>query len=419
MKDGTVVALEAGQEPDRIDLKEPLAALKQALDLKEAFEQDTEVRIYLGIPKLKMGRSNVGTNDAPDPPRYLGTSLEMPDESHGGNDQEIGLRGLNVRLLLSTQDLSGHDLLPIAQIQRTGSGEATPVVDADYIPPLLAVDAWPPLSQHVVRGIYDLIGKRVEVLSQEIINRGISLASQDPGDLERVLMLTKLNEAYAVLSCMTFAYGVHPFVVYTELCRIVGMLSVFGKERRVPEVPRYDHDDLATIFHWVKLRIEALLLAVRQYEYEQRYFEGAGKGMQVTLESKWLNPDWNWYVGVQPGNITEKDCRVLLSAGQLDWKMGSSAQVDLIFKHGAQGVQLAPLAQAPRALPSGGGWIYYEVTRGNAAWQDVQATQTLAVRFKEALISNLDSLQGERGLVVSAGSKRAVLQLALFAVPMR
>jgi predicted component of type VI protein secretion system len=98
--------------------------------------------------------------------------------------------------------------------------------------------------------------------------------------------------------------------------------------------------------------------------------------------------------------------------------MGSSAQVDLIFKHGAQGVQLAPLAQAPRALPSGGGWIYYEVTRGNAAWQDVQVTQTLAVRFKEALISNLDSLQGERKLVVSAGGKRAVLQLALFAVPM-
>ena len=215
----------------------------------------------------------------------------------------------------------------------------------------------------------------------------------------------------------SFAGGVHPFAAYTELCRIVGMLSIFGPDRRVADIPPYDHDDLARIFKWVKRQIEDLIHAVRDFEYEQRFFVGAGNGMQVTLEPKWLHSGWDWYVGVNRGTISEKECRELLSAGNLDWKMGSSGQVDLLFKNRAPGLQLVLLNQAPRALPSGGGWVYYEVSRQNAAWRDVQATQSLAMRFKQELIGNLDSLQGQRTLGVSAHGKQSELQFALFAVP--
>jgi hypothetical protein len=52
-----------------------------------------------------------------------------------------------------------------------------------------------------------------------------------------------------------------------------------------------------------------------------------------------------------------------------------------------------------------------------AAWNDVQKTQTLAMRLQEKLIQNLDTLQGQRKLVVAAGGKRAALEFALFAVP--
>jgi len=417
MKDGTLVSLDLGQEPDRVDLEQDIAGLKGAMvELNEAFESEALVRVYLAIPKVRMGRPNVDSRPSGDH-RYVAANLSMPDESLGGNDQEIEYRTLNVRLLLSTQDLSGYDLLPIAQIKRTGEEQAVPQLDTDYIPPVLATDAWPPLGRDIVRAIYDIIGQKIEVLRQQVINRSITLASQESGDLERVLMLTQLNEAYATLACLTFATGVHPLTAYTELCRIVGMLSIFSKERRPPDVPAYDHDDLARIFQWAKRKIEELIYAVRDYEYEQRFFVGAGSGMQVTLEPKWLHADWEWYVGVHRGNIVEAECRELLSPGYLDWKMGSSGQVDLLFKNRAPGVQLTPLAQAPRALPAGRDWLYFEVSRESAAFRDVQATQTLAMRFKEELISNLASLQGERKLAVSARGKHAELQFALFAVP--
>jgi type VI secretion system protein ImpJ len=403
MKDGTLVVLDAGQEPDRVDLK-------------GAFTGQTEVRVYLAIPKLTLGRGNVGAAGADENPRYLETELPVPDESRGGNEQALQFRDHNVRLLLSTDDLAGYEVLPIAQVKRASEGEATPLRDDDYFPPMLTTASWPPLGLGVVRAIYDIIGQKMEILSERIVQRGVTLASQEPGDLEDLMMLMVLNESYATLSCLAFA-AVHPFQAYTELCRVVGQLSIFDELRRTPDVPRYDHDDLARIFKWIRIEIERLIGSRRKLEYEQRFFHGADRGMQVTIDPKWLHSGWKWFVGVNGQGVSEAEIRELLRPGNLDWKMGSAQQVDLIFKHGIPGVTLVDLPQPPRALPSRQGWTYYEVRRENAAWNDVLATQTLALRFTEELISNLDTLQGQRKLEVAAKGKRTVLEIALFAVP--
>ncbi len=420
MRDGTLVSVRPGDEPDRVDLKssmEETESMFLKVDMKEAFDHDPVVRVFLAVPKLKLGSANVGVAGDGATSRYFPQPRELADESAGGNDQQIQLRKLNVRLMLSTQDVSGYELLPIAQIKRAGGGEALPVLDEQYFPPLLAVDCWPPLGRDIVRAIYDLIGQRIEVRSEQIINRGISMVSDDARDLERLFMLKELNAAYATLSVMAFARGVHPFAAYVELCRILGQLSIFGRSRRVPDVPRYDHDDLARIFYYIKQQIELLLDAIPDYEFEQRPFIGEGLGMRVQLEPRWFSSGWDWYVGVSHGTLSDKDCSTLL--GELAWKLGSTRQVDLLFAHRREGLHLTPLEQVPRALPTNRAWMYFGVSRQNAAWKDVLATQTLAMRLQEHLIVNRDALQGERTLLVSARGKPVELQFSLFAVPNR
>ena len=418
-KDGTVLSIEIGQEPDRVDLKQAFdkPGAPETIDLKQAFETEKSVRVYLAIPKLKMGSVNVAQGNEVGSHRFCEEVLSFQDESRGGNDQDIPFRVPSVKLLLSTQDLAGYELLPIAQIERSGEGEASPRIDPNYFPPLLAIDAWSPLSRDIVRAIYDIVGQKLEVLGEQVLNRGITLDTQEPGDLDRVMMLSQLNSGYSTLGVLAFAQGVHPFQAYTELCRLLGMLSIFGPTRRAVDVPPYDHDDLARIFQWVKQEIELRLNAVREFQYEQRFFIGSGLGMQVSLEAKWFNADWNWFVGVSCDELSSKECRELLSAGHLDWKLGSSRQVEILFRHGAEGLRLLPLEQAPRALPTSKNCVFYEVSRGNAAWKDVQETQTLAMRLKDSLILNRDSLQGERTLQVMYTQKKANLQFALFAVP--
>jgi type VI secretion system protein ImpJ len=417
MRDGTLIDLEGGQTPDRLDIGEAISpAASVALD--EAFEKAATIKVYVGVPRAVLGRANVGTAEEPGEARHVDVTSTVHDESWGGESEDIQFRRLNVKLLLSTQDLSGYELLPLAQIKRAGQGEAAPQLDDSYIPPVLNLDAWPGLGRDMVRAIYDVIGRKSEVLSRQIASRGIGLESHEPGDADRILMLSTLNSAYTTLGFLAFAQGVHPREAYCELCRIVGQLSIFGPDRRAAGVLPYNHDDLHRIFLDLRLRIEGLLNAVRDYEYEQRSFIGVGLGMQVTLEPRWFNSDWQWYIGVNKGDLSQRECLDLLT--QLDWKLGSSRQVELLFKHRAPGVQLSPVERTVRALPTRTDWMYFEVPRQDApAWADVQQTQTLAMRLKDSLILNLDKLQGEQNLVVSAFGRKTSMKFALFAVPQK
>lgn len=421
LRDGTLVILDQGQEPDRVNVRDALnqAQKNEALkvDLQESFNVGSTVRLYLGVPKLKLGSANVSTDDSSNKQRYIQTSRQFQDESTGGNDQDVRLKTLNVRLLLGTQDLSGYEVLPIAQIQRSGARDGTPKLDPNYIPPLLGADAWPPLARDILRTIYDFIGRRIETLSQDLAYRGESLATHEQGDLDRVLLLSQLNEAYATLGVLAFAARVHPLVCYTELCRIVGGLSLFDPTRRCAQVPKYDHDDLATIFYWAKERIEFLALRGPVDEFEQRPFFGSGLGMQATFDDKWLVSDWKWYVGVQHENISDAECAQLIAEkGVLDWKLGSKPRVEMLFNYGLPGLILNPVETTPRALPRSGSWRYYELSREGPEWKEVFSTKTLAMRFNHKLIQDPEALAGKRRIAVNYRGKQADLEFALFAV---
>ena len=407
--DGTVVSLEAGQL-DR-------------LPLKDVFADHPQVTLFLAIPKLVLGRPNVSRGTAgrtdrtgTELARYLERVFPIQDETLGGNDQEVDFLAQNCRLLTSIDDRAGFETVALARVKRATAEEATPEIDLDYIPSLLAIDAWPPLAIDIVRGIYDKIGQKIQILQQRARQRRMSLSSHQPGDLDDLLMLTALNQAFALLHCLTFARGIHPWFVYCELCRVVGSLSIFDVSHAVEDLPAYDHDDLGRIFYWIRLRLDQLLDLRQTLEYEQRYFVGVDQGMQVSIEPDWLHTSWDWYVGVNAQNLSDAECRDVLRPGKLDWKMASSQQIELVFRHGLPGIEQVELTQVPRALPPHG-WVYYEVQRGNSAWRDVLASQTLALRFKEQLIGNLDKLRGQQRLEVVLPSKRAVLEFALFAVP--
>jgi type VI secretion system protein ImpJ len=403
LRDGTILQLDSGSS---------------RISLRESFQTTSEVTVYLAVSKLVLGRANVGDEGFPER-RNTPWTLDVPDENQGGGETEIVFKPIHCRLLLSTDNLEGYETLPIAKIKRAGADEATPEVDPDYFPPLLAVDAWSELANGVIRSIYDLINQKVDVLSERATQRNLAFNSQEPGELDDLWMLSQLNQALATLHALTFAVGIHPFTAYLELCRLVGMLSIFSPSRRLDsQIPAYDHDDLGRIFRWLQRRIMELIGTAKKLEFEQRFFVGIDRGMQVALDPKWLHTTWKWYIGVHGENVSHDMIRDLLREGAMDWKMGSVQQVDLLFKHRMPDVKAEDeLRTPPRALPSQRGWLYYEVRREGPAWKDVLATQSLAMRFNTNVIGNLDRLPNQRYLEVIYRDKRAILEFALFAVP--
>ncbi|MBX3421522.1 MAG: type VI secretion system baseplate subunit TssK [Pirellulaceae bacterium] len=374
------------------------------------------VMVYLAIPMIQEGQPNL-TRTAGGMCRYVEFPRQCDEEAEGGNRQEVSLKKVNYRVLLAHEELTGFEVIPLTRIVKVHAEEGGLAIDADYFPPVLTIQSWPQLAG-VMRAIFDLIGSRLQVLSEIIKDKNISLSSQAQGDAEKMLLIQVLNQAYGELNCLAFAAGVHPLVAYTALCKIVGMCTIFGDRIGLDNVPRYDHDDLATIFRWAHDQIRKLIYAVKEDDYEQRYFVGSGTGMMVQLEPDWFGLEWDWYFGVDPINVSKDECVELL-ANLVDWRLGSADQVEQYMVNRQPGVKLKPVPQAPRALPSRGNWVYYQIRRDGHPWQHVQSTQTMAMRVKTQQVANLDSLEGTRRLRLSVGSKMYSLEFAIFAVRKR
>jgi type VI secretion system protein ImpJ len=389
------------------------------VDLKGAFERETALAVLLAVPVVNLGKSNAAQNGA-EGARYLVDTQELEDENTGINPQPVQVRLLNLKLLLSTHDQTGYEVLPIARIERSASAEGTPQLDRTYIPPLLSCDAWQPLQDDILESVYDRIGKKLDLLAGMVLSRGITFGSHGQGDPEIFNQLRVLNEAYALQGVQIFAEGIHPLPIYLEMCRLVGQLSIFGDTMRPPELPKYDHDDLGTCFSRIKQYLDWLLTFVKEPEYKKRDFVGNGLQMRVSIDSDWLQTTWQMFVGVQSSLGTDDCIRLLTGQGRtgpsLDMKIGSSEHVDELFKRGVTGLKFAYSPAPPRMLPSAQGLAYFLVNRESQQqeWERVQKSFTLAIRLNENLI--MGDIENQRVLKIKNGNQIVPMQFGLYLV---
>ena len=401
LRDGTIVSVPEDGELPEINLKPVLAS-------------DSTVTVFLAVPGVHLGRANLAGEKPIEGGRYLVDALDLEDENTGLNPQPVEVRRLNLQLLLSSQDHAGFEVLPIACFEKSAGADATPKLQLAYIPPVVGCDAWTPLQGDVLQAIYDRIGRKIEILSDMVLSRGISLETTSQGDALIVNHLRVLNEAYALLNILAFAQGVHPLTAYYELCRVVGQLAFFGETRRTPELPRYDHDDLGRCFYAVKKHIDSLLYDIQEPDYKSRPFEGAGKRMQVTLEPAWLESIWQMFVAVK-SPLRPEECISLLTKGQLDMKIGSSEKVDRIFQMGALGLKFTHMPTPPRALPNVAGMVYFQVSRDSEEWENVRRSLSLAIRLNESKIAG--NIQGQRVLTIQrADGQPTTMEFTLYVV---
>jgi type VI secretion system protein ImpJ len=397
-KDGTELSVPDDAAVDPVELNDALAGA------------GGQVTAYLAVPALQKGRPNVEPAATPDGPRYSVASEEFEDENTGGREQPISFRRTRARLLLSGQDHTGYQTLPLARVVRSNQPGSPPQLDSSYAPPLLCLDAWVPLWRSV-QALHHQIGARVEHMAAQLVDRGVSLDSQVPGDAERVLKLAELNGAFSYMEAVAYVRGLTPLSVYAELCRLAGRLAIFTAARRPPNMPGYDHEDLAGCFLTVIKYVQLGLDTVAPTAFEKRYFERAGERLQVSLEPGWLSGARSLFLGVET-ELSDQECQALLDA--MDMKVGSGAQVEGYYKRRLKGLSLRPVARPPRALPAGPGTVYFQVERDQTFWRDVDETHTLGIRMNLAHAV----FRSDRMLSVASpqGGRDVNLQFALYVI---
>jgi type VI secretion system protein ImpJ len=404
MRDGTLVSI-------------PEDGVLPALDLRPAMEAANDVTVVLAVPVLNLGQANVSNDHGAEGGRFVLDTLDLEDENTGINPQPVQVRRLNLRLLVESPNLAGYEVLRLARLEKSAKADAVPQLDETYIPPLVACDSWGPLAAGILQAIYDRIGKYLHEYARQVVARGISWESQAQGDRRLFEFLRVLNEAYAYLGILVFAEGIHPLTAYLELCGLVGRLAIFGKDRRPPDLPKYDHDDLGGCFYKVKQYIDQGFDEVPPPEYKERPFVGAGLRMQVNLEPAWLEANNQMFVGVKSPLGAEECLRLLTGSGQLDMKIGSSNRVDEIFTFGMAGLRFTHAPRPPQVLPTSPQLTYVQVDRTSQQqeWQNVQKDMTLAIRLNQGRIDG--DIAGKKELKIRSGGQSIRMEFTLYVVP--
>jgi type VI secretion system protein ImpJ len=378
---------------------------------KTAFtNSESRVRVYVGISELRRGSANVGRTQTTPPARYVLHDEDVEDENRAGNPQALQFRKLNPQILIGSDAIKGFDAVPIMQLRLGSTAEAPPQIDTDYIPPLLAVDAWEPLTSFV-RSVTNRLGALADQLARQMNDRGVAFGSGHREDLERILHLHAINSSLGGLGWLPLSRGVHPQTVYCEFCRAVGELAIFRSERKIAELPVYDHDNPGPCF-----RELGKLLEVESSEvpYERIPFSAQGLQMSVRLRPEWLAPAWAFYIGVEATLRTTRVNDLLTSERELGIKAGSSEEVDNIFKFAKRGVRFMPVSEPPRAFPRQN-WHFFRVDR-DEAWAGVEKTLNFGIRFNERMV--VKQVPGENRMDVTdkESGGLATLAFSLFVI---
>jgi type VI secretion system protein ImpJ len=371
---------------------------------------DSRVMVFLGISELRRGESAVsGDTDGP-PPRYRVHREEAEDENRAGNPQEIEFRRLNPGILIGQESSAGYCSVPLLRLRLGASAEAPPEIDPEYFPPVLHQEAWPPLVE-LARSAYDRLGAQADREARQMIDRGVAFSSGQREDFERILRLQALNAALGGLAPLPFERNLHPHAIYREFCRAAGQLALFRRERRLAELPLYDHYDLAgclrRVFQLLQLDEDA------DPDYSRIAFAWQGQQMAVRLRPEWVEPVWSFYIGVE-STLSSSKVVDFLSARRLDLKVASSEQVEQIFQQAARGLQLRQAQDVPRVFPRQD-WHYFRVER-NEAWGPVEKTLNLGIRFNDKMSERVSSSQNAVDVLDREANRMEQLSFSLFAI---
>jgi type VI secretion system protein ImpJ len=409
-KRGTIISFD-DSAVDRIDLN---AKLESDAKFVNFLRDHDGVKVYLCVPHLKLSKPNVSLGGDANQHRYLGNMRELEDEAAGGNPQPVETRTLNCRLMFESDDLDGFEAIPLFRLIRSRELDGKLKKDPHYFPPCLTVRSHPELQRNMMESAYDLLNTRAEVLRRQIIDSGITFSTQVAGAVDRLMLLRTINEALGGLNCYAFADGIHPLEAYQMLCQLIGRLSIFGADKSLGGMPRYDHDDLHTIFQWALDRIRALI-DIGDEGYFQRFFKGVGRAkLRVNIEPEWFSRNWQLVLGIHSLDLSAGDCLTLLDR-KVAWKLAQPSFVDYCYEKQARGLKLRKLKNIPSVLPKSPGWLFFSFA-DDEQWDEVKTEGAIGLRLNSDQVKNLADLENNQLIQLQAEASPFRVELAVFAI---
>jgi len=338
------------------------------------------VDVHVGVRRLSPMHPNSSPLDSANGSdealrvRYIARSESLPDLARGGFEVPIPLLLPNVRVFLGDEqeELEEYESLRLCRIEATGQSKRPFAQSATVSPPLLSVQAFPPLEADV-RRIVAQIGQRMTVVA----NRTELIAM---GELPRLWMRYTLARMTPVLTHLLDVGETRPFALYTALIETAGALSAF-RTREPAKLPRYDHLDPWPRFHELLEFIDAQLedAAPTFTELKMPYDPTHRAYVTNALTVPLADPRNRFTLGLRAKMESAKLTEFVTKYG----KAGSRKWIRLVVDSHTPGLTLERLAGEPTDIAGPPGSVYFKLEPYEAHWSEVTKEFSLALALAE------------------------------------
>ncbi|MGB2063895.1 MAG: type VI secretion system baseplate subunit TssK [Marinomonas gallaica] len=333
-------------------------------------EKDEGLLIYLALPIWRAGANDIDRQNADDSnARYRLSHMEVPDIVSSSNSAaNIELASKKVRVVTERDGPQQYSAIAIAKVKSVKNKAIE--LDERFIPAALDVQSSAALV-NIIRDVQGLAQKRTILLAERLK----SLADGNGVEMADFLLLQMLNRYQPILEHYLTADSVHPERVYQLFAQLASELATFThQDKRLASVPPYLHDDLQVTFESFEPLLQQPLSLLLDQSAIQIELENKGFGIRIgyipQLESSAS------FVLCARAEMPNEELRRQLP---MQAKIGSIERINNLVNKQLPGIQIDPLASAPRQIPFYSGAVYFELKTQGKWWQDVVDSKGLAL----------------------------------------
>jgi type VI secretion system protein ImpJ len=300
----------------------------------------------------------------------------LRDETTGRDDREVTLGRKNFTLALDGALPAGAVTLPVARVQRDGSGHF--VYDPDYVPPLLQIGASPRLLS-ILERLVSVLDERSGAMAR---GRPGSVDEYARQELANFWLLHTIHSSLAPLRHHLSVRQTRPEALYLEMARLAGALCTFALESHPRTLPSYDHDDLTTCFETLDRHIRVHLEAVRpsgriaiSLTRDRPYYFSA-----PVTDQRCFGPS-RWFLGIKArAHPAEIATRVPSHV-----KVCGKPFLEETVRRAVAAAALTPLPVPPAAAMPKADWQYFQIDRSGTAWVSIARSGEIGVYVPDPL----------------------------------
>jgi type VI secretion system protein ImpJ len=369
------IARAAGVFPDGLLFDMPDAdACPSPKPLADSFEQDqNELDVYLAIPHHREKGLNVSMQGRSADTRYLAEYAMLRDENTGLAEKPVQVARKNFRVLTTGESQHGVAALKVAHIRKNAAGQLT--LDPRFVPPLVDISA----SEYLVsisRRLVEILAAKSSILAGSRRQKSLTLAEFGTSDIANFWLLYTVNSHFPVMQHVFETRRGHPEYLFDAMLSLAGSLTTFSTAVHPRDLPKYDHEDLATCFTDLDEKIRFLLDTVVPSNFVSLPLKLVRPFIYATAlaEDRYLQ-NTRMYLAIN-ADMNEGD---LIGKVPYLAKACSANDIEHLVQMALPGVPLVHTPKPPSQIPVKVNYQYFALNQAGPAWEAIRRARNLAV----------------------------------------